>query len=310
MVCQPRGFCAGVDRAIQSMDRLVRATDEPVYVRKEIVHNRFVVAAFERRGVTFVDEVEDAPPGALLVFSAHGVAPDVRLRAQKRGQRTIDATCPLVTKVHREVHGFVREGFTVFLVGHAGHEEVEGTMGQVPGAVILVQDVRDACQVQVRDASRVAVVTQTTLSVSETQHIVNALKKRFPGLREPARSDICYATENRQQAVRRLAALCDAVVVVGSENSSNSRSLRTAAQECGTRAYLTDDEKAIDAAWLENVETLGITAGASSPESLVQRIVKRVQYLEPGFLAAEPFGIAEPAIVFRDPLELAAYVPS
>lgn len=310
LLCAPRGFCAGVDRAIETMDRLLRGADETLYVRKEIVHNRFVVESFEKRGVVFVDEVDDAPEGALVVFSAHGVSPAVRTSATARKQRTVDATCPLVTKVHREVHAFVRDGYAVVLVGHAGHEEVEGTMGQVPGSVVLVQDLDAVQRVRVPDPERVAVVTQTTLSVSETRVIIDALKERFPALREPARGDICYATENRQAAVRTLAAISEAVVVVGSSNSSNSRRLRDTAEECGARAYLTDDPSAVERAWLDGVRTLGVTAGASSPETLVQRVIARIRELEPEFARVETFGDSEPNIVFRDPPELAAYLPT
>ena len=308
LLCEPRGFCAGVDRAIDIIDQLVCSSDETVYVRKEIVHNRHVVEAFKKRGVVFIDDVEEAPESALVVFSAHGISPDVRRRARQRRQRTIDATCPLVTKVHREVHRFVRDGYSVLLIGHAGHEEVEGTLGQVPGSLILVQDEKDAWTVSVPDEQRVAVVTQTTLSLGETREIVAILKARFPLLAEPRHGDICYATENRQGAVRTLAAVCEAVIVVGSANSSNSRSLRAAAEECGTRAYLVDDPAALEIGWFEGVPTLGVTAGASSPEALVQNIIERIRIIEPEYSVIERFGTAEPEIVFRPPPELAEYV--
>lgn len=307
LLCAPRGFCAGVDRAIDTIDRLLQDNDETLYVRKEIVHNRFVVESFEKRGVVFVDEVDKAPEGALVVFSAHGISPDIRNRANALKQRTVDAVCPLVTKVHREVHAFVRDGCSVIFIGHAKHEEVEGTIGQAPESVVLVQSVDDARRVVVPDPARVAVVTQTTLSIAETGDVLAELKRRFPALREPARGDICYATENRQAAVRALAAICEVVIVVGSSNSSNSRSLRTAARECGARAYLTDEPSAIEPAWLEGVETLGITAGASSPETLVALILARVQAIAPAFSAVETFGEPEPNIVFADPPELSTY---
>ncbi len=308
LLCAPRGFCAGVNRAIETIDRLLRATSETVYVRKQIVHNRFVVESFERRGVVFVDDVEDVPEGALVVLSAHGISPDVRSRAKALGQRIVDATCPLVTKVHREVQAFVRDGYSVLLVGHGGHEEVEGTMGQVPGAVSLVQDVEDVRSAVVSDPQRVAVVTQTTLSVAETRDVVGALKRRFPALREPPKGDICYATESRQAAVRALAAISQAIIVVGSSNSSNSGSLRDAAAGCGACAYLTDDPSEIEPAWLGDVQTLGVTAGASSPEALVKSILARVKMIEPAF-SVENFGEPEPDIVFLEPPELRHYQP-
>ena len=301
ILCQPRGFCAGVERAVRAIDDILERTDETIYVRKEVVHNRRVVESFKARGVVFVDDVEDAAADGLLVFSAHGVAPDVYARAEQRRLRTVDATCPLVTKVHREVRRFIAQGCTVLLVGHAGHEEVEGTLGYGPGRMILVQNVDEARSVEVLDPNKVAVVTQTTLALSESREIVGALKMRFPNIEEPPRPDVCYATENRQQAVRALAKRTEAIIVVGSRNSSNSRSLVDVVKAEGIPAFLIDDANAIDAQWLTDVTTLGITAGASSPESLVMEVLDRVRELQPEFVQVETFGEAEPSMTFRAP---------
>ncbi|MGH7660018.1 MAG: 4-hydroxy-3-methylbut-2-enyl diphosphate reductase [Vulcanimicrobiaceae bacterium] len=301
ILCQPRGFCAGVERAVRAIDDILERTDETIYVRKEVVHNRRVVESFKARGVVFVDDVEDAAAGGLLVFSAHGVAPDVYARAEQRRLRTIDATCPLVTKVHREVRRFVAQGCTVLLVGHEGHEEVEGTLGYGPGRMMLVQNVDEAKAVEVRDPDRVAVVTQTTLALSESREIIGVLKGRFPNIAEPSRPDVCYATENRQQALRALAKQTEVIIVVGSTNSSNSRSLVDVAKAEGVPAYLVDDAKAIDGQWLEGVTTLGVTAGASSPESLVMEVIDRVRELQPEFVQVETLGEAEPSMTFRAP---------
>jgi len=309
LLCQPRGFCAGVERAVQIIDELVRRSGETVYVRKEVVHNRVVVDEFRRRGVIFVDDVEDAPESSLLVFSAHGIAPEVRARAEKRDQRTIDAVCPLVVKVHREVSRFVGEGYHVLLIGHAGHEEVDGTMGHAGGHVTLIQNEAEAEAYQDTSGKALALVSQTTLAVSEVQHVIDVLQRRFPGIHLPAKSDICYATENRQVAVRAMAPSCDAILVIGSNNSSNSRSLRDAAGEGGRPAYLIDDPALIVPAWLEGITTLGVTAGASTPETLVADVIERVRQLEPGFVTVEPVGTGEPAMTFRPPRELAELLP-
>jgi 4-hydroxy-3-methylbut-2-enyl diphosphate reductase len=309
LLCQPRGFCAGVERAVQIIDELVRRSGETVYVRKEVVHNRVVVDEFRRRGVIFVDDVEDAPESSLLVFSAHGIAPDVRARAEKRDQRTIDAVCPLVVKVHREVSKFVGEGYHVLLIGHAGHEEVDGTMGHAGGHVTLIQNEAEAEAYQNTSGKALALVSQTTLAVSEVQHVIDVLQRRFPGIHLPAKSDICYATENRQVAVRAMAPRCDAILVIGSNNSSNSRSLRDAAGEGGRPAYLIDDPQMIVPAWLDGVTTLGVTAGASTPETLVADVIERVRQLDPGFITVEPVGTGEPAMTFRPPRELAELLP-
>lgn len=306
LLCQPRGFCAGVERAVQIIDELVRRSGETVYVRKEVVHNRVVVEEFRRRGVIFVDDVEDAPESALLVFSAHGIAPEVRARAEQRDQRTIDAVCPLVVKVHREVSRFVAEGYHVLLIGHAGHEEVDGTMGHAGGHVTLIQNEAEAEAYQPATGEPLALVSQTTLAVSEVQRVIDVLQRRFPEIQTPAKSDICYATENRQVAVRAMAPSCDAILVIGSNNSSNSRSLRDAAADGGRPAYLIDDPAAILPAWLEGVNTLGVTAGASTPETLVADVIERVRQLDPEFVTVEPVGTGEPAMTFRPPRELAA----
>jgi len=308
LLCRPRGFCAGVERAVRIIDDLVRECGETVYVRKEVVHNRVVVEDFSRRGVIFVDEVDEAPEGALLVFSAHGIAPAVRERASRRGQRTIDAVCPLVVKVHREVTRFATAGHHVLLIGHAGHEEVAGTIGHGLGHVTLIQNERQAETFEAPFGQSLALVSQTTLAVSEVQRIIDVLRRRFPDIHLPPKSDICYATENRQAAVRALAPNCDAVLVVGSGNSSNSRSLRDAAEALGPAAYLIDDPEAIDRSWIANVMTLGITAGASSPEALVADVIARVRYLDPDFTTLETFGTGEPAMTFRPPPELASFL--
>jgi 4-hydroxy-3-methylbut-2-enyl diphosphate reductase len=280
-----------------------------VYVRKEVVHNRVVVDEFKRRGVIFVDDVEDAPKSSLLVFSAHGIAPAVRERAEARDQRTIDAVCPLVVKVHREVTRFVGEGYHVLLIGHAGHEEVDGTMGQAGGHVTLIQNEAEAEAYQPAPGQPLALVSQTTLAVSEVQHVIDVLQRRFPDIHLPAKSDICYATENRQAAVRAMAPRCDAILVIGSNNSSNSRSLRDAAGDGGRPAYLIDDPAMIEPAWLAGVATLGVTAGASTPETLVADVIERVRQLDPNFVTVEPVGTGEPAMTFRPPRELAALLP-
>ncbi len=263
-----------MDRAIDVVNMALELFEPPVYVRKEIVHNRYVIESLARRGAIFVDEVESIPEGSLTIFSAHGVSPEVRARAAARRLRVIDATCPLVTKVHLEALRFGREGRTVILIGHAGHEEVEGTMGELPGRILLVGTVEEAERVEVLNPDRVAVVTQTTLGVDDAQVILNVLRRRFPTLATPASDDICYATQNRQTAVKRLTQQAQLVLVLGSDNSSNSRRLREVAESYGARAYLIDDASAIDLAWLEDVECVALTAGASAPEHLVQDVVE------------------------------------
>jgi 4-hydroxy-3-methylbut-2-enyl diphosphate reductase len=274
LLAAPRGFCAGVVRAIEIVDLALDCFEGPVYVRREIVHNSHVVRDFEARGVRFVQELDEVPDGATAVFSAHGVSPQVRAAATARGLRVIDATCPLVTKVHLEAIRFARMGYEILLVGHAGHEEVEGTMGEAASQIQLVSSVADAQQVVVRDPERVAFITQTTLSMEDTRPIVEALRVRFPKIHVPAKDDICYATQNRQVAVRALARQAPVILVVGSRNSSNSNRLVEEAALAGARAYLVDDVSEIDPAWLEGVETIGITSGASAPEFLVNEIVR------------------------------------
>ena len=274
LLAAPRGFCAGVVRAIEIVDLALDCFEGPVYVRREIVHNSHVVRDFEARGVRFVQELDEVPDGATAVFSAHGVSPQVRASATARGLRVIDATCPLVTKVHLEAVRFARMGYEILLVGHAGHEEVEGTMGEAASQIQLVSSVADAQQVAVRDPERVAFITQTTLSMEDTRPIVEALRARFPKIHVPAKDDICYATQNRQVAVRALARQAPVILVVGSRNSSNSNRLVEEAALAGARAYLVDDVSEIDPAWLEGVETIGITSGASAPEFLVDEIVR------------------------------------
>ena len=276
LLASPRGFCAGVVRAIEIVDLALDCFDGPVFVRREIVHNRHVVRDFEARGVRFVQELDEVPDGATAVFSAHGVSPQVREQAVRRGLRVIDATCPLVTKVHLEAIRFAKMGYEILLVGHAGHEEVEGTMGEAATQIRLVSSVDDAESIQVRDPQRVALITQTTLSMEDTRPIVETLRRRFPAIHVPAKDDICYATQNRQVAVRALAKQAAVILVVGSRNSSNSNRLVEEAQLAGARSYLVDDVTQIDPAWLAGVETVGITSGASAPEFLVAEIVRRL----------------------------------
>ena len=259
---------------MQTVERTLDMHDSPVYVRKEIVHNRHVVEELEKRGAVFVEEETEVPEGETVVFSAHGVAPSVHENAAARGLRTIDATCPLVTKVHVEAKKFAADGYTIVLVGHAGHEEVEGTTGEAPGSIVLVQSEEDVDRLDVEDPDRVAFITQTTLSVDETLGIIRRLRERFPNMVGPKTDDICYATQNRQDAVKQLAPLCDLVLVIGSKNSSNSNRLVEVSREHGTRSHLIDNETEVREEWLKGVNTVGITSGASAPEELVQRLVE------------------------------------
>ncbi|MDQ7012182.1 MAG: 4-hydroxy-3-methylbut-2-enyl diphosphate reductase [Mariprofundaceae bacterium] len=302
-LAEPRGFCAGVDRAIEIVERALEVYGAPVYVRHEIVHNRHVVEDLRAKGAVFVDEVDDVPDGALLIFSAHGVSKVVRRRAEERGLRIIDATCPLVTKVHLALLRYYADGDQVVLIGHAGHPEVEGTMGQAPeGAVLLISTPGDVDTLQVRDPDKLAFVTQTTLSVDDTREVIAALKARFPNVRGPRREDICYATSNRQQAAKMLAERCDLVLVIGSKNSSNSNRLREVAERKGCTAYLIDGPEDIDPAWLEGRSTIGITAGASAPEALVQEVVS---FLEAhGVRQVENLRVVEENVTFSVPEEL------
>ncbi|HTU85495.1 MAG TPA: 4-hydroxy-3-methylbut-2-enyl diphosphate reductase, partial [Solirubrobacteraceae bacterium] len=269
----PRGYCAGVDRAVQTVERALELYGAPVYVRKEIVHNKTVVEQLRERGAVFVESESDVPEGATVVFSAHGVAPSVHANAQARKLDTIDATCPLVTKVHVEAKRFAADGYTIVLIGHAGHEEVEGTMGEAPEHIVLVQTEDDVDRLEVPDPDRVAYISQTTLSVDETRAIINRLRRRFPAIIGPRTDDICYATTNRQAAVKQLAEECDLVLVIGSRNSSNSNRLVEVAREHGADSYLIDSEGEVLEDWLAGKRVVGITSGASAPEELVQRLV-------------------------------------
>jgi 4-hydroxy-3-methylbut-2-enyl diphosphate reductase len=270
----PRGYCAGVDRAVQTVERALERYGAPVYVRKEIVHNKHVVEQLRERGAVFVESETEVPEGAMVVFSAHGVAPSVHANAQRRRLHTIDATCPLVTKVHVEAKKFAAQDYTIVLVGHAGHEEVEGTMGEAPGNVVLIESEEDVDRLEVQDPEKLAYITQTTLSVDETQSIISRLRERFPRIVGPRTDDICYATTNRQAAVKQLAAVCDLVLVIGSRNSSNSNRLVEVARELGADSHLIDNELHVDEEWLEGKRVIGITSGASAPEELVQRLVE------------------------------------
>ncbi|TSE18560.1 4-hydroxy-3-methylbut-2-enyl diphosphate reductase [Tepidimonas alkaliphilus] len=279
VLAEPRGFCAGVDRAIEIVERALARFGAPVYVRHEIVHNRHVVEDLRRRGAVFVEELEAVPPGAVLIFSAHGVSRAVQAEAQRRGLRIFDATCPLVTKVHVEVAKLRREGYEFFLIGHAGHPEVEGTMGQVDGGIHLIETLEDVERVQPAQTERLAVVTQTTLSVDDTAQMLAALKRRFPNLREPKQQDICYATQNRQDAVKLLAREVDVVIVVGSPSSSNTNRLRELAERLGVRTHMVEDADGLQDAWFDGARRVGVTAGASAPEALVQGVVRRLKAL-------------------------------
>ena len=303
VVAAPRGYCAGVDRAVVTVERALDMYGPPVYVRKQIVHNRHVVEDLEARGAIFVEEVDEIPEGATVVFSAHGVAPSVHREAAERGLKTIDATCPLVTKVHKEAKRFADDGLEILLIGHAGHEEVEGTTGEAPEHITLVQHPDDVDGVEVKDPSKVAWLSQTTLSVDETYETVNRLREKFPLLISPPSDDICYATQNRQSAVKQIAAHSDLVIVVGSRNSSNTVRLVDVALESGAKAaYRVDNATEIDSAWLEGVASVGVTSGASVPDDLVQGVLS---YLEgQGFPAATEERLTEENLVFALPPEL------
>lgn len=282
-LANPRGFCAGVDRAIDIVDRALDVFGAPIYVRHEVVHNKFVVESLRERGAIFVDEVEQVPDDVILIFSAHGVSQAVRQEAEDRGLQIFDATCPLVTKVHIEVTRYSREGKECILIGHQGHPEVEGTMGQYSGAnggaIYLVEDEADVAALMVRDPENLAYVTQTTLSMDDTAKVIEALRNKFPKIQGPRKDDICYATTNRQDAVRTLALECDLVLVVGSPNSSNSNRLRELAERCGTESYLIDGPEDINPNWISGKSCIGITAGASAPEVLVKQVIDRLQAL-------------------------------
>ncbi len=280
MLANPRGFCAGVDRAIDIVNRALEVFGQPVYVRHEVVHNRFVVDDLRSRGAVFVEELAEIPDDAIVIFSAHGVSRAVQDEARERGLKVFDATCPLVTKVHVEVSAFSASGRECILIGHAGHPEVEGTMGQYDdragGSIYLVEDEEQVASLAVRDPENLAYVTQTTLSVDDTARVIDALRTRFPAIQGPRKDDICYATQNRQDAVKSLAEQVDVVLVVGSTNSSNSNRLRELAERCGARAYLVDDASEVDPAWLEGAQGIGVTAGASAPEVLVEAVIGKL----------------------------------
>jgi 4-hydroxy-3-methylbut-2-enyl diphosphate reductase len=302
LLAAPRGYCAGVERAVETVERALELYGAPVFVRKQIVHNSYVVDELTRSGAVFVDSVADVPEGELVVFSAHGVAPAVRAGAAARSLRTIDATCPLVTKVHMEAKRYAADGYTVVLVGHAGHEEVEGTTGEAPQSIVLVESVADAERLEVEDPERIAYVTQTTLSVDETREIVAVLRRRFPALHGPAKEDICYATTNRQQAVKELLGHVQLLLVIGSANSSNSQRLVDVSEAAGVRARLIESIEELDEGWLDDVETVGLTSGASAPELLVEAVcdwfrgrgVEEIRELTP----------AEENVFFKLPAEL------
>jgi len=303
LLAKPRGYCAGVDRAVQTVEIALERFGAPVYVRKQIVHNTHVVRTLEERGAIFVDETEAVPEGSVVVFSAHGVSPEVREEAKDRSLRTIDATCPLVTKVHNEARRFAAQDYDILLIGHEGHEEVIGTTGEAPGHIHLVDGPAGSDSVQVRDPAKVAWLSQTTLSVDETTQTVAALRKRFPQLLDPPSDDICYATQNRQAAVKQIAAESDVVIVVGSYNSSNSVRLVEVAKEAGARAaYLVDDASGVEVSWLEGAHTVGVTSGASVPEDLVDGVLTRLA--DYGFADVEEVEAVRERMVFGLPREL------
>jgi len=298
LLAAPRGYCAGVERAVEAVERALDTHGAPVYVRRQIVHNLHVVRDLEAKGAVFVEEETEVPEGAVVVLSAHGVAPDVYRNAERRDLTVLDATCPLVTKVHLEARRFAAHDRTIVLIGHAGHEEVEGTTGQAPERTILVQDVEDARTLHVSDPGKLSYLTQTTLSVDETNEIIAVLRERFPAISGPPREDICYATQNRQDAVKELARRSDAVLVIGSDNSSNSNRLAEVAREQGTPAYLVDDETEVDPAWLEGLDVVGVTSGASAPEWLVDRMLEWLASL--GATEVEEVRLAEERLRFSD----------
>jgi 4-hydroxy-3-methylbut-2-enyl diphosphate reductase len=302
LLASPRGYCAGVERAVETVETALQLYGAPVYVRKQIVHNVHVVRDLESMGAVFVDEVDEIPEGSTVVFSAHGVAPSVHEGSSALGLTVVDATCPLVTKVHTQAKRYAGEGYTVVLIGHAGHEEVVGTMGEAPEQTVLVEKVEDVATLELPDGTPVAYITQTTLSVDETAEIITALRARFPDIRGPRREDICYATSNRQWAVKEMLPEIDLLLVIGSKNSSNSNRLVDVARAAGVAAHLVDDASGIDVAWLEGIETVGVTSGASAPERLVIGVCD--WFRERGVTRFEPFRIIEEDVTFRLPVEL------
>jgi 4-hydroxy-3-methylbut-2-enyl diphosphate reductase len=302
LLASPRGYCAGVERAVETVEQALEHYGAPIYVRKQIVHNIHVVRDLEARGAIFVDEETEVPAGATLVYSAHGVAPSVYANSAERGHNVIDATCPLVTKVHVQARRYAEEGYTIILIGHSGHEEVVGTTGEAPESTILVQTVAEAEALELPSDMKLAYVTQTTLSVDETADIIRTLRRRFPSIRAPRKEDICYATSNRQWAVKEMLPEIDVLLVIGSRNSSNSNRLVETARAGGVRAYLLDDERDIDEAWLDGAETVGITSGASAPEKLVVRVCD--WFRARGVDEIEPYRLVDEDVTFRLPVEL------
>ena len=306
LLASPRGFCAGVDRAIEIVELALARFGPPVYVRHEIVHNRYVVEALRAKGAVFVDEPDEAPEGRQLIFSAHGVSPTVRAAAERQRLQTVDATCPLVTKVHNEVIRMVREGYEIVMIGHAGHVEVEGTMGQAPERMYLVETLEDVARLEVRNPLRIGCVTQTTLSVDDTREVMEALRSKFPDIVLPKRDDICYATQNRQDAAKRLAEQAALVLVVGAPSSSNSNRLVEVAARRGVASHLIQNAGEIDPDWLVGLDCVGVTAGASTPEFLVQQVVERLRELAPGDTEVTSLADVDEGVSFKLPAELRA----
>jgi 4-hydroxy-3-methylbut-2-en-1-yl diphosphate reductase len=302
LLASPRGYCAGVERAVETVELALDHYGAPIYVRKQIVHNEHVVRDLEARGAIFVDDESEAPEGATIVFSAHGVAPAVHDRSAARGLNTIDATCPLVTKVHVQARRYAADGYTVVLIGHAGHEEVVGTMGEAPDSIVLVESIDDAERLDLPADTKLAYITQTTLSVDETLEIIAVLRRRFPQIYAPKKEDICYATSNRQGAVKELAEHIELLLVIGSRNSSNSNRLVEVARDIGVASYLIDDESDIDPAWLDGVEVVGVTSGASAPEKLVERVCD--WFRARGVTDIKPYRMVDEDVTFKLPVEL------
>ncbi len=304
LLASPRGFCAGVDRAIEIVELALQKNQGSVYVRHEIVHNRHVVEGLREKGAIFIEDPQDTPEAAMLIYSAHGVSPAVRARANEKRLATIDATCPLVTKVHNEVHRMVAEGFEIVMIGHAGHVEVEGTMGQAPESIYLVETAEDVDTLEVRSEERLGCVTQTTLSVDDTRDVIAALAKRFPNIVVPKRDDICYATQNRQDAVKELAKQADLVLVVGAPASSNSNRLVEVASRLGVPAYLIQNDAEVEPDWLDQIGCVGITAGASTPDVLVQGVIDRLRKISNGRASLETLPEVDEGVRFKLPREL------
>jgi 4-hydroxy-3-methylbut-2-en-1-yl diphosphate reductase len=307
ILAQPRGFCAGVERAIEIVEMALDKFGPPIYVRHEIVHNPHVVKRLAEKGVIFVEETDEVPESAVTIFSAHGVAEEIENHAKRRGLQVIDATCPLVSKVHTEGQRYAKQGREIILIGHEGHPEIEGTMGRIPGGVHLVSEVEDVANLKIKDPEKLAYITQTTLSVDDTKVVIDALKARFPNIIGPATKDICYATQNRQGAVRDLVKHVDVVLVIGAHNSSNSRRLQECAVEEGVPAYLIEDASHLNASWVQGLKRVGITAGASAPEDLVQELIERLRQIEPVEVSVLP-GVEE-NVHFRLPLALTKAEP-